>query len=148
MLKEICDKVIAKTKGWREKFLSQAGKEILIKSVLQAIPAYSMSILKFPISLCKMISSHLARFWWSSANKDNGIHWINWKSMASSKMQGGMGFKDFTIMNQALLAKQAWRLANNQNTLWAQILKENILRMETFGVLIKKQAIPGPGQVF
>lgn len=69
MLKEISEKVIAKTKGWREKFLSQAGKEVLIKAVLQAIPAYSMSILKFPISLCKKITSHLARFWWTGSGK-------------------------------------------------------------------------------
>lgn len=43
--------------------------------------------------------------------------------MTSSKKSGGIGFKDFGIMNQALLAKQAWRLANNLNALWAQIIK-------------------------
>lgn len=56
MLKEICDKVLAKTKGWKENFLNAARKEILVKVVLQAIPAYSMSILKYPKSLCKTIS--------------------------------------------------------------------------------------------
>lgn len=62
MLKEIIEKVIAKTTGWREN-LSQAGKEILTKAVLQAIPAYSMAILRYPISLCKNIAKHLANFW-------------------------------------------------------------------------------------
>lgn len=118
MLKEICDKIISKTKGWREKFLSQAGKEILIKSVLQAIPTYAMSILKFPKSLCKNMSSHLAKFWWASTNKEK------WSNMTVSKEYGDLGFKDFNIMNLALLAKQAWRLANNPNTLWSKILKD------------------------
>lgn len=43
--------------------------------------------------------------------------------MTNSKNSGGMGFKDFTTMNLALLAKQAWRLANNPNALWVQIIK-------------------------
>jgi hypothetical protein len=30
--------------GLKDKFLSQAGKEILIKEVVQAIPTYSMSV--------------------------------------------------------------------------------------------------------
>lgn len=76
MLKEICARVIEKIKGRREKFLSQADKDILIKVVLQAIPSYSMSILKYPNSLCKKIMTHLAKFWWAGSGKENGIHWV------------------------------------------------------------------------
>lgn len=95
MLKEITEKVIAKTNGWREKFLSQAGKEILIKAVLQAIPAYSMSILRYPNSLCKQITKHLAKFWWANSGKSKRIHWVKWRKLTSRKSNGGMGFKDF-----------------------------------------------------
>jgi len=34
------DRVWKKLKGWKEKFLSIAGREVLIKSVVQAIPTY------------------------------------------------------------------------------------------------------------
>ena len=37
------NRIWGKLKGWMEKILSRAGKEVLIKSVVQAIPTYIMS---------------------------------------------------------------------------------------------------------
>jgi len=34
--------------GWKEKFISHARKEILLKSVIQAIPTYTMSVFCLP----------------------------------------------------------------------------------------------------
>lgn len=48
--------------GWKEKFLSHAGKEVLLKAVLQAIPTYTMSVFKLLKSLCKGINSLLSKF--------------------------------------------------------------------------------------
>lgn len=46
---QLKEKLGNKLSGWKEKFLSSAGKEILIKLVAQSIPVYSMSCLKFQI---------------------------------------------------------------------------------------------------
>ena len=45
--------------GWKEKTISKAGREILIKSMAQTIPTYSTSIFKFQES-CVMV---LTQFW-------------------------------------------------------------------------------------
>lgn len=49
--KELQEKITKKVIGWKEKFISKAGPEILIKTVVQAIPTYSMSLFKLPKSI-------------------------------------------------------------------------------------------------
>ena len=51
----IRERVWSKIKGWKEQLLSQASREVLIKSILQAIPTFTMGCFKLPKSLCKDI---------------------------------------------------------------------------------------------
>ena len=60
----IKERVWKKIQGWKEKLLSQAGIEILIKAVVQAIPTYTMSCFKLPLGLCGDIESLIRKFWW------------------------------------------------------------------------------------
>ena len=61
---DIKEKVGKKLAGWKEKMLSKAGKEVLIKAVAQAIPTYTMSCFKIPDSLCDDLTSMIKNFWW------------------------------------------------------------------------------------
>ena len=48
---DVKEKISKKLAGWKEKLLSKASKEVLIKAVAQAIPTYTMSYFKIPDSL-------------------------------------------------------------------------------------------------
>ena len=59
---EIKEKLCKKLTGWKEKMLSKAGKEVLIKAVAQAIPSYTMSCFKLPDALCDELTSMIRNF--------------------------------------------------------------------------------------
>ena len=117
------DRVWNKVKGWMEKLLSSAGKEVLIKSVAQAIPVYSMACFRLPRGLCDNINAFIRQFWWGSKQGRRKPAWVAWDVMTQPKYMGGMGFRDIEIFNLALLAQQAWRILDDPNSLSARILK-------------------------
>ena len=71
----IKDKAWHRMQGWRRKLLSKAGKEVLLKTIVQAIPSYVMSVFLIPLNLCAELERMMNSFWWGT-NKMNhrGIH--------------------------------------------------------------------------
>ncbi|XP_059458269.1 uncharacterized protein LOC132187853 [Corylus avellana] len=120
----ITGKIWERINGWKEKFLSQAGKEVLLKAVVQSIPTFTMSVFQLPKTLCKEINAMMAKFWWGHKENDSRIAWMSWHKMGMAKESGGLGFRDLEMFNLALLAKQGWRIMTNPNTLVATILRE------------------------
>ncbi|KAJ1414333.1 Ribonuclease H domain [Sesbania bispinosa] len=119
----IKERVMAKVEDWKGMLLNQAGKEVLIKLIIQAIPSYAMSVISFPKTFCKKLNSLVANFWWRGSNGYGGVHWRTWSLITKKKKEGGLGFRDFHLMNIAYLGKQAWRLLKNPQSLWGRILK-------------------------
>ncbi|KAF7835300.1 reverse transcriptase [Senna tora] len=56
------DKLIKKIQGWKHSLLSQAAREVLIKAVANAIPAFPMSFFKFPKKTCASLDRAIAKF--------------------------------------------------------------------------------------
>jgi hypothetical protein len=121
--KHLPDRSRAKVSGMKGQGLSKAGKEVLIKLVLQSVPTYPMGCFKLSKSQCAELSSISSQFWWGDGSHKRKVHWISWEKMCAGKRSGGMGFRDFEDFNQALLAKQAWRLTTQPDSLCARVLR-------------------------
>ena len=60
------------------------------------------------------------------------MHWEKWEKMSHAKIRGGLGFRDFSSFNQALVAKQGWRLIQNPDSLVAKVLKAKYYKQTDF----------------
>lgn len=100
------DKVWKRVQGWKEKLLSRAGKDVLIKAIAQAIPTYAMSCFDLTKTLCDDIETMICRFWWAQQDNENKMHWLSWKRLCKRKEKCGLGFRDLHLFNLAMLARQ------------------------------------------
>lgn len=120
---QLKERVANKLVSWKEKLLSNAGKEILIKVVAQAVPTYTMSCFKLSNALCDELIGMVKQFWWGQKKQERKLAWMNWEKMCLTKEGGGMGFKDLKCFNLALLAKQGWKLQTNTSSLFYKAYK-------------------------
>lgn len=72
--KYLKDRLWSKVQGWIESTLSSAGKEVLVKSVAQAVLVFSMSCFKLPRGLCEHLNMLIRKFWWGSNEGMGGSH--------------------------------------------------------------------------
>ena len=62
------------------------------------------------------------RFLWGGGSDTNKIAWIKWDTVCLPKEKGGLGIKDISTFNLAMLGKWRWNLFHDEGQLWAKIL--------------------------
>ncbi|CAL1385032.1 unnamed protein product [Linum trigynum] len=95
----------SKLTNWKSRYFSDAGKEILIKSIAQAQATYAMSVFRIPEGIIEDLHKLMANYWWGQKRSERRIHWKRWEKLCKRKEEGGMGFRDLRIFNKAMLAK-------------------------------------------
>jgi hypothetical protein len=122
-LKTTKEKFVKHADNWAEKYMSSGAKEILIKAVLQSQHTYAMGFFQFPIELIDELSKIIRDFWWGDEENKRKMHLMAWDKLARPKFPGGVGFRDLKVFNQALLARQAWRLLQFPDSLCSRLPK-------------------------
>jgi hypothetical protein len=75
--KSLQEKLLKRLIQWGEIYLSQGGKEVLIKAIAQAIPVYVMGIFKLPFGLLDELTKIIRDFWWGAEKGKCKTHWIS-----------------------------------------------------------------------
>ncbi|KAL0401241.1 UNVERIFIED_CONTAM: hypothetical protein Slati_4154000 [Sesamum latifolium] len=72
----IKERIWGKLNSWASRKLSQAGRTVLLKSVIQTVPTYSMNCFRLLDSLLRDLESLMANFFWNCGTESK----ILWKA--------------------------------------------------------------------
>ncbi|VFQ83143.1 unnamed protein product [Cuscuta campestris] len=108
-------KVDENIRKWNTKSLSSAGSLELIRSVIQGIEGFWFQAFPIHKSVLDRITTLCRAFLWGCK-----FCKVAWDDICKPKEEGGLGLRNSTIWNRALLAKCFWNIAANKETLWIQ----------------------------
>ena len=61
----------------------------------------------------------------SNEDVETGFHCVKWGDVCHSNQKGGLGIRPLCDINKALKAKWLWRFAEEDNTLWENMVNVN-----------------------
>nr|XP_025627789.1 cellulose synthase-like protein E1 [Arachis hypogaea] len=73
----------------------------------------------------------MRQFLWKGQATGKGLPLVKWEVAITPKKAGGLGIRDTSCANIALLGKLVWDCLNNSKKLWVQVLKHKYLRNQS-----------------
>jgi len=117
----IIDKLNNRIANWAFRCLNIAGRIVLVKSVLQAIPIYSLSIMAAPSGIYTKLREIMRRFIWGGTEQRKKWALASWKTLTKRKESGRLGLRDPEKINRVLGAKLWWRWMGGGSDIWKTI---------------------------
>lgn len=105
------------------KLLSRSGKAQLIRSVLNNLPTYYLSVFKMPNRVAKKIIQMEKRFFWGSDENQPKLAFVRWDILEAPIDLGGLGLGSVQIKNLGLLSKWWWKWSAVDSPLWKKIVR-------------------------
>ncbi|GFZ14568.1 hypothetical protein Acr_24g0007580 [Actinidia rufa] len=116
----LIDRISDSISAWAGATLSYAGRTELIKSVLQGVECYWLSILPIPVGVKSKIVQFCRNFIWSGKCTINTKPLVAWKEVTLPKVEGGLGLWNSKAWNKALLSKTLWNIQAKKDSIWFQ----------------------------
>jgi hypothetical protein len=120
----LLDRIGARLPGWKGRFLSSAGRETLVKTVLSSQPIYHMTVFPELKWLIKRIDRMRRSFLWRGDTPDKvygGHSIVNWPTSCRPKIKGGLGILDLERFARALRLRWLWFQWRQKDRAWNKL---------------------------
>ena len=91
--------------SWKMQYISNSGRITLIRSTLSSLPIYYLSLFRMSQKICTRLERIQRQFMWSGGSLEKKPHLVKWATVCTEKKKGGLGLRNFSRLNKALLCK-------------------------------------------
>ena len=119
---EKVEKVEKRLASWKRMYLSKGGCLTLIKNTLSSLPSYYLSLFPLPMSVARRLEKLQRDFLWGGMGDEHKYHLVNWQQICAPLQHGGLGIRNLSCFNKALLGKWLWRYGADQEALWRRVV--------------------------
>ncbi|KAK3218479.1 hypothetical protein Dsin_012449 [Dipteronia sinensis] len=117
------DRVSGRLASWLNRGLSYAGRLQPNVSVLTSLQVFWASYLCLPKKVLNIIEQKFRTFLWKGIEGDSKGRKICWSEVCLPNKKGGLGIKDLSSWNKALMIRHIWILSYGTNNLWSSWIK-------------------------
>lgn len=122
------DKIIGKLDSWANRYLSQAGRLTILKTIIFSMQVYWSRTFVLPIKLIKMIRFAMMRFFWKGNTTSKFLAPIAYTCMEKPVNKGGLGLLDIVAWNKAAHSQHLDDFLSNKKSLWVEWSRKHIIK--------------------
>uniref|UniRef100_A0A8I6YX69 Reverse transcriptase domain-containing protein n=1 Tax=Hordeum vulgare subsp. vulgare TaxID=112509 RepID=A0A8I6YX69_HORVV len=115
----ILDRIRARLAGWKGKLMSIAGRRVLVRSVLTALPTFALAVLRVPKKFLDDIDKARWRFLWAQDDPiTGGKSKVSWPGVCSPVDNGGLRIFELKRFCRALRLRWLWLCWTSPDRPW------------------------------
>eukprot|EP00253_Pinus_taeda_P031912 PITA_31912 len=133
---KLIENMRSKLQSWGMHWLNLAGRSILIKAVLSALPIYQFAITLAPAGIHKHMELIIRSFLWKGGKQDTKkFSLVKWSKVILPMEKGGLGIRVPRLANLAMGLKLIWRIISDNGSWWTEIIKKKYLNGANSNIL-------------
>ena len=114
------EKIANKLPCWKASLMTLAGRAVLVKSVLTAIPIYILVAIKVPKWFLRAVDKIRRGFLWTGRQRANGgCCLVAWEKVMRPLDLGGLGIHNLEVLGWALQMRWLWMEKTRPDRPWA-----------------------------
>ncbi|XP_020671746.1 uncharacterized protein LOC110091838 [Dendrobium catenatum] len=120
----LLDKCCKKIKFWGNRFVSFAGRLVLVKSVYLSLPIFIMTHSLIPMKTLMELEKICRYFIWNKYDGKRELHYMAWEQVCKPKEYGGWDVHSAVARRDAMRAKFSWKLIDKPESLLSRHLND------------------------
>jgi hypothetical protein len=133
-LQPLVYKIVVGLLTWKASMLTKAGRIVLVKAKLSAIPVHIMLAISLPPWVIQCIDKRRRAFLWKGSDSDtiSGGHCLlAWPRVCRPAILSGLGLPDLTLQGYALRMRWLWFQRTDASRPWAALPQQHEHIVET-----------------